>query len=434
MTVSVETTQGLGRRITITIPSDSIETAVKKELTEVAKKVRIDGFRKGKVPASIIIQRYGASVRQEILGKLMTDNFVAAIIQAKINPASTPHYLPIEYRQGEDFIYSVEFEVYPQVNLQGLDSIEVEKPLVKVTEADIDAMLDTLRNQQATWKNSESTAANGDRATIDFTGFINGAEFEGHKASNFVLYLGQNIMIPGFEVGIIGHKAGEIFTIDLKFPEDYHIDYLQGKDVKFEILLKKIETRTLPELTKDFIKLFGVKNGSVEELREAVRKNMDRELKGAIRHCVKTQVINGLLKANKIEVPAALIDREIDILRRQDQKRFHGKKKQVTKIKREIFEEPARQRVIASLLLGEVIRIHKLKADKARVSALIEEIASAYEEPQEVINLYRKNNEMMNDMYHIELEEQAVKAVLEKAKVTEKETSFQELMYQATMA
>jgi len=434
MTVSVETTQGLGRRITITVPADSIESAVKKELVEVAKKVRIDGFRKGKVPANIIAQRYGASVRQDVLGELMTRNFVDAIIKEKINPAGAPNYVPGEYKEGEDFTYAVEFEVYPEVELQGLDSIEVEKPLVEVTDADVDAMLDTLRKQQANWKESDAAATAEDRATIDFSGLVDGEEFEGGKASDFVLAMGQGRMIPGFEEGIVGHKAGETFTIDVKFPEDYHAENLKGKDAKFDIVLKKVETRELPELTEEFIKRFGVEDGSIEGLRAEVRKNMDRELKGAIRNRVKTQAIDGLVKANDIDVPAALIDSEIDVLRRQAAQRFGGNEKQALELPRELFEEQAKRRVVVGLLLGEVIRTHELKADEARVNALIEEMASAYEDPQEVIEFYSKNNELMNNMRNVALEEQAVEAVLEKAKVTEKATSFQELMNQTTAA
>ncbi|MDU2728840.1 trigger factor [Pantoea sp.] len=434
MTVSVETTQGLGRRITITVPADSIESAVKKELVEVAKKVRIDGFRKGKVPANIIAQRYGASVRQDVLGELMTRNFVDAIIKEKINPAGAPNYVPGEYKEGKDFTYAVEFEVYPEVELQGLDSIEVEKPLVEVTDADVDAMLDTLRKQQANWKESDAAATAEDRATIDFSGSVDGEEFEGGKASDFVLAMGQGRMIPGFEEGIVGHKAGETFTIDVKFPEDYHAENLKGKDAKFDIVLKKVETRELPELTEEFIKRFGVEDGSIEGLRAEVRKNMDRELKGAIRNRVKTQAIDGLVKANDIDVPAALIDSEIDVLRRQAAQRFGGNEKQALELPRELFEEQAKRRVVVGLLLGEVIRTHELKADEARVNALIEEMASAYEDPQEVIEFYSKNNELMNNMRNVALEEQAVEAVLEKAKVTEKATSFQELMNQTTAA
>ncbi|KGT88498.1 trigger factor [Enterobacter cancerogenus] len=434
MTVSVETTQGLGRRISITVAADSIESAVKKELVEVAKKVRIDGFRKGKVPANIISQRYGASVRQDVLGELMTRNFVDAIIKEKINPAGAPNYVPGEYKEGEDFTYAVEFEVYPEVELKGLDAIEVEKPVVEVTDADVDTMLETLQKQQATWKESDAAATAEDRATIDFSGSVDGEEFEGGKASDFVLAMGQGRMIAGFEEGVVGHKAGETFTIDVKFPDDYHAETLKGKDAKFEIVLKKVETRELPELTEEFIKRFGVEDGSVAGLRAEVRKNMDRELKGAIRNRVKSQAIDGLVEANDIDVPVALIDSEIDVLRRQAAQRFGGNEKQAFELPRELFEEQAKRRVVVGLLLGEVIRINELKADEDRVKALIEEMASAYEDPQEVIEFYSKNNELMNNMRNVALEEQAVEAVLAKAKVTDKATNFQELMNQTSAA
>ncbi|MEM6050571.1 trigger factor [Erwinia sp. P7711] len=434
MQASVETTQGLGRRVTITVDKDVIENAVKSELVNVSKKVRIDGFRKGKVPMTVVAQRYGASVRQDVLGDLMQRNFVDAIIKEKINPAGAPSYMPGEYKVGEDFTFTVEFEVYPEVELKGLDAIEVEKPVVEVTDADVDTMLDTLRKQQATWKETDRAAEAEDRITIDFNGSVDGEEFEGGKASDFVLAMGQGRMIPGFEEGVVGHKAGETFTIDVNFPDDYHAENLKGKAAKFEIVLKKVEERELPEFTEEFIKRFGVEDGSVAGLRTEVRKNMERELKGAVRNRVKTQAIDGLVSANDIEVPAALIDGEIDVLRRQAAQRFGGNEKQALELPRELFEEQAKRRVVVGLLLGEVIRTHELKADEDRVKELIEEMASAYEDPSEVVEFYSKNNELMNNMRNVALEEQAVEAVLEKAKVTEKATNFQELMNQAQPA
>ncbi|CNH79724.1 trigger factor [Yersinia aldovae] len=434
MQVSVETTQGLGRRVTITVAADSIEKAVKSELVKAAKNVRIDGFRKGHVPMNIVEQRYGSSVRQDVLGDLMQRNFVDAIIKEKINPAGAPNYVPGEYKEGEDFTYSVEFEVYPEVELKDLESIEVEKPVVEVNDADVDTMLETLRKQQATWKETDAVATAEDRATLDFTGSIDGEEFEGGKAADFVLAMGQGRMIPGFEEGVIGHKAGEEFTIDVNFPEDYHAENLKGKSAKFDIVLKKVEVRELPELTEEFIKRFGVADGSVAGLRAEVRKNMERELKGAVRNRVKTQVIDGLVSANEIDVPAALIEGEIDVLRRQAAQRFGGNEKQAAELPRELFEEQAKRRVVVGLLLGEVISQHELKADEDRVKALIEEMASAYEDPQEVIEFYSKNKELMNNMRNVALEEQAVETLLSKAKVTEKPTTFSELMNQTTTA
>ncbi|WP_193158721.1 trigger factor [Serratia marcescens] len=434
MQVSVETTQGLGRRLSITVPADTIKQAVKKELINAAKSVRIDGFRKGKVPMNIVEQRYGASVRQDVLGEAMQRSFVDAIIKEKINPAGAPNYVPGEYKEGEDFTFAVEFEVYPEVELKGLENIEVEKPVVEVNDEDVDAMLDTLRKQQATWKETDRAAEAEDRVTVDFTGSIDGEEFEGGKASDFVLAMGQGRMIPGFEEGLVGHKAGEEFSIDVNFPEDYHAENLKGKAAKFAIVLKKVEERELPELTEEFIKRFGVADGSVAGLRTEVRKNMERELKGAVRNRIKSQAIDGLVSANEIDVPAALIDGEIDVLRRQAAQRFGGNEKQALELPRELFEEQAKRRVVVGLLLGEVISTNDLKADEVRVKTLIEEMASAYEDPSEVIEFYSKNKELMNNMRNVALEEQAVEALLAKAKVTEKATTFSELMNQTQQA
>ncbi|HEJ7170279.1 trigger factor [Serratia marcescens] len=434
MQVSVETTQGLGRRLSITVPADTIKQAVKKELINAAKSVRIDGFRKGKVPMNIVEQRYGASVRQDVLGEAMQRSFVDAIIKEKINPAGAPNYVPGEYKEGEDFTFAVEFEVYPEVELKGLENIAVEKPVVEVNDEDVDAMLDTLRKQQATWKETDRAAEAEDRVTVDFTGSIDGEEFEGGKASDFVLAMGQGRMIPGFEEGLVGHKAGEEFSIDVSFPEDYHAENLKGKAAKFAIVLKKVEERELPELTEEFIKRFGVADGSVAGLRTEVRKNMERELKGAVRNRIKSQAIDGLVSANEIDVPAALIDGEIDVLRRQAAQRFGGNEKQALELPRELFEEQAKRRVVVGLLLGEVISTNDLKADEDRVKTLIEEMASAYEDPSEVIEFYSKNKELMNNMRNVALEEQAVEALLAKAKVTEKATTFSELMNQTQQA
>ena len=367
--------------VSITVPADTIKQAVKKELINAAKSVRIDGFRKGKVPMNIVEQRYGASVRQDVLGEAMQRSFVDAIIKEKINPAGAPNYVPGEYKEGEDFTFAVEFEVYPEVELKGLENIEVEN-------RDVDAMLDTLRKQQATWKETDRAAEAEDRVTVDFTGSIDGEEFEGGKASDFVLAMGQGRMIPGFEEGLVGHKAGEEFSIDVNFPEDYHAENLKGKAAKFAIVLKKVEERELPELTEEFIKRFGV--GSVAGLRTEVRKNMERELKGAVRNRIKSQAIDGLVSANEIDVPAALIDGEIDVLRRQAAQRFGGNEKQALELPRELFEEQAKRRVVVGLLLGEVISTNDLKADEDRVKTLIEEMASAYEDPSEVIEFYSK--------------------------------------------
>ncbi|MBS3857188.1 trigger factor [Proteus mirabilis] len=433
MQVSVETTQGLGRRVTITVPAADIQKAVDSELKKAAKTVRIDGFRKGHVPMSMVKQRYGMSILNDVLGDLMQRNFINAIIENKVNPVGAPDYKPEQYKEGEDFVYSVEFEVFPEIELKDLESIEVVKPIVTVKDEDVDNMLETLRKQQAEWKDKAGEIAAEDRVTVDFNGSIDGEEFEGGKAEDFVLAMGQGRMIPGFEEGLIGHKAGEEFTIDVTFPEDYHAENLKGKKAQFAINLKKVEERELPELTEEFIKRFGIADGSVDGLRAEVRKNMERELKNAIRTRVKSQVIDGLVKANEVDVPAAAVDSEIEVLQRQAAQRFGGDEKQALQLPRELFEEQAKRRVIVGLLLGEVINSNELKAEDERVKALIDEMASAYEDPSEVVEFYNKNEQLMNNIRNLALEEQAVEKILATAKVTEKETNFTELMNEVQM-
>ena len=433
MQVSVETTQGLGRRVTITVPAADIQKAVDSELKKAAKTVRIDGFRKGHVPMSMVKQRYGMSVLNDVLGDLMQRNFINAIIENKVNPVGAPDYKPEQYKEGEDFVYSVEFEVFPEIELKDLESIEVVKPIVTVKDEDVDNMLETLRKQQAEWKDKEGEVAAEDRVTVDFNGSIDGEEFEGGKAEDFVLAMGQGRMIPGFEEGLIGHKAGEEFTIDVTFPEDYHAENLKGKKAQFAINLKKVEERELPELTEEFIKRFGIADGSVDGLRAEVRKNMERELKNAIRTRVKSQVIDGLVKANEVDVPAAAVDSEIEVLQRQAAQRFGGDEKQALQLPRELFEEQAKRRVIVGLLLGEVINSNELKAEDERVKALIDEMASAYEDPSEVVEFYNKNEQLMNNIRNLALDEKAVEKILATAKVTEKETNFTELMNEVQM-
>lgn len=430
MQVSVETTQGLGRRLSITIKAEDIKKAVDKELINTAKKVRIDGFRKGKVPLKIVEQRYGASILQDALSDLMQRNFVDAIIQEKINPAGAPTYSPTQFKEGQDYTYTVEFEVYPDVKIKDLDKIEVEKPVAEVNDADIDTMIETLRKQQGTWKEVDQSAQEQNRVTLDFVGQVDGSEFEGGKADNFTLVLGQGRMIPGFEDVIVGHKAGDKFDINVTFPQDYHAENLKGKPAVFAATLNKVEELELPELNKDVIKRFGIADGTVESLRAEVRKNMLRELNATIRNKIKAQVIDGLVKNNEIDVPNALIEREIDVLRQQAVSRFGGNVKQAMELPKELFEAEAKRRVSVGLLFGEIIESNKLKADETRVKSLIDEIATAYEDPKEVIEYYHKDKKAMDNLRSVALEDQVVDLLLASAKVTDKNYSFSELMNQ----
>ncbi|MCK3654751.1 trigger factor [Pasteurellaceae bacterium Macca] len=429
MSFSIETLEGLQRRATITVPADKIEAGYKEQLKGYAKNARVDGFRKGKVPHAIVEQRFGLSARQDVLSEEMQRAFFDVVINEKINLAGRPTFTPNNYQPGQDFSFTATFEVFPEVELKGLENIEVEKPIVEITEADLDKMVDVLRKQQATWTESQEAVKADDRVTIDFNGSVDGEEFEGGKAADFVLLMGQGRMIPGFEDGIVGHKAGEQFDINVTFPEEYHAENLKGKAAKFAITLKKVENMVLPELTEEFVKKFGNAK-SVEELRAEIKKNMQRELKNAVTARVKNQVINGLLANNDVEVPSAAVAEEVDVLRQQAVQRFGGKPEMAAQLPAELFEADAKRRVQVGLLLSSVIASNELKVDEDRVKETIAELASAYEQPAEVVEYYAKNPRLTDNIRNVVLEEQAVEAVLAKAKVTEKASSFDEIMAQ----
>ncbi|TCJ98543.1 trigger factor [Volucribacter psittacicida] len=428
MQFSVETTQGLERRIEITVPAETVEQAVREELKKVAKNARVDGFRKGKVPPSIIEKRFGLSVRQDVLGDLMQKHFFDVIIKENINFVGRPTFNPEQIEAGKDFKFSATVEVYPEIALKGLENIKVEKDIVEIKETDIDNMIEVLRKQQATWKETEEAAKAEDRVTIDFAGTVDGEAFDGGKASDFVLLMGQGRMIPGFEEGIVGHKAGEQFDINVTFPEEYHAENLKGKAATFAITLKKVEVMELPEVTDEFVAKFGPNTKTVADLRNEISKNMQRELNNTLTSRVKNQVIDGLLAENQIDVPVAAVEQEIEALRAQAAQRFGGNSKQVAELPKELFEEQAKRRVQVGLLLSKVISSNELKVDEDRVAKMIQDIASAYEQPQEVVEYYNSNKELMNNIRNVVLEEQAIDAVLSKAQVTEKTASFDDVM------
>lgn len=430
MQVSVETTEGLERRLTITVPAETVDVEVKNRLRQIGKTQRINGFRPGKVPPTVLQKRYGKSVRQEVAGELMQRNFFEAIMAEKLNPAGRPEFIAKSNEEGKELEFEAVFEIYPEVEVKDIEKITVEAPKAEVTDADLDEMFVTLQNQHKTWKENKRKAKKGDKLTIDFLGRVDGEEFEGGKAEGFELELGTGRMIPGFEKALNGMKVGEEHTINVTFPEDYHAENLKGKDAEFDIKVIKTEGPVLPEVDEEFAKLFGIEEGGIDALREEVSKNMSRELNQAVKAKVKDQVIEALLEANEVDMPKALISQEVDVLRQQALQRFGGQidPKNMPNLPAEMFEEQAKRRVKVGLLLGEVIKVNEIKVDDAKVQELIATAASAYEDPQEVINYYNGNQEMLQQMQNVALEEQAVEFVLDKAKVTEKETSFQEIM------
>lgn len=398
MQVSVETTQGLERRLTISVPAESVDVEVKNRLRHIGKTQKINGFRPGKVPPSVLQKRYGQSVRQEVAGELMQRNFVDAIVAEKMNPAGRPNFVAKSNEEGKSLEFEATFEVYPEVELKDLASINVEKPAVEVTDSDLDEMFVTLQNQHKTWKENKRKSKKGDKLTIDFTGRIGGEIFEGGKAEAFELELGASRIIPGFETDIIGMKVGEEKTIKVTFPDDYHAENLKGKEAEFEIVVNKTEGPVVPTIDEEFAKLFGVESGGVEALREEVRKNMTRELTQAVKAKVKEQVIDGLLEAHEVEIPASLVAQEVDVLRQQAMQRFAGQMdpKNMPELPADMFEEQAKKRVKTGLLLGEVIKVNELKVDENKVNELIASAASAYEIQKKLLNTTLQIKNLIN--------------------------------------
>jgi trigger factor len=430
MQVSVETTQGLERRLTISVPAETVDVEVKNRLRQVSKTQRIDGFRPGKVPASVIQKRFGKSVRQEVAGEIMQRNFVDAIIAEKINPAGRPSFVAKSNEDGKPLEFEATFEIYPEVELKDLEKIAVERPDVEVNDADLDEMFVTLQKQHQTWKENKRITKKGDKLTLDFNGRVDGEEFEGGKAEGFELELGAGRMIPGFEKEVTGMKVGEEKTIKVTFPADYHAENLKGKEAEFDIVVHKTEGPVLPEVNDEFAKLFGIEEGGVEALRTEVSKNMTRELTQAVKAKVKEQVIEGLLAGHEVGLPSALVAQEVDVLRQQAMQRFQGQMdpKNLPELPSEMFTEQAERRVKIGLLLGEVIKVNELKVDDAKVDELIATAASAYEDPKEVIEYYANNKELMQQMQNVALEEQAVEFLVEKAEVSSKKASFKDIM------
>jgi len=319
--------------------------------------------------------------------------------------------------------------VYPEITVAGFDSISVEQKTAAVTDADLDKMLDTLRKQNAQWEESAEAAADGDQVVIDFEGFIDGVAFEGGAAKGYSLTLGSNSMIPGFEEGLAGAKAGEEKTLDLAFPADYHKDDLKGKAAQFKVTVNAVKKAQLPELNEEFFKSFGVEAADLDAFKVEIRKNMERELARALRNTTKQQVVDGLIAANSIDVPSALVDQEIDRLRRQAVEQFGGAQyMDPSRLPAELFKDQAQKRVLIGLLMNAIIEANDLKPAEDKVNALIEEVAETYQDPQEVRDFYASNPQQKSQVEALALEEQVVEKVLAAAKVSQVESTYEEVI------
>ena len=436
MQVSVESNSDIKRTLTILVPQEEVDAVTTKRYDEVKRTARIDGFRPGKIPMSVIKQKFGASIKAEALSELTQSFFYKAIMEEKLNPASQPVITPND-NATEGFEFSATFEVYPEITLNSFDNLELKKPVAVISDDDIDGMVEKLRTQKIVWKEVKRKAKDGDRVTINFTGMVNDEAISEEPIKDFPVVLGSKSMIPGFEKELKGVKKTEELAFELAFPDDYQEKKLAGQLGQFKVSVNLVEGSKLPEVDEAFIKEFGVDSGDMADFREDLSKNMTGEADKALLSKRKEIVMDALVENNDVSVPEALVDNEINQMMASMKERAEQGQQSplpMPELPREMFEAQAKKRVKLGLLLSEVIKVNDIKADDEKVQQRIEEFAQQYGDPEEVINWYKSNPQERSKIESVVLEDQLVDWMLEKSKVTEEALSFDELMNSAQAA
>ena len=433
MSVQVETLEKLERRITLTLPTDTIKSEVESRLKRLARTVKADGFRPGKVPMSVVAQRYGYSVHYEVMNDKVGEKFNEAVNEAKLRVAGAPRITEKDGAPEGQVAFDATFEVYPDVKIGDLAAAEVERVSTEVTDAAIDKTLDILRKQRRTFQQRAAAegAAEGDRVTIDFEGKIDGVPFEGGKAEGFQFIIGEGQMLEQFDQAVRGMKAGESKTFPLQFPADYHGKDVAGKEADFLVTLKKVEAQHLPEINEALAKSLGIKDGTVEALRADIKKNLEREVKFRVLARNKSSVMEALIKVAELDVPKALVAGEVERMTeaaRADLKKRGVKDAENAPIPAEIFEPQAERRVRLGLVVGELVRANNLQAKPEQLQAHIEEMAQSYERPAEVVRWYLGDRSRMAEVEAVVIENNVAEFVMGKAKVADKVVPFDELM------
>jgi trigger factor len=427
MQVSVESGEGLERRLTVELPAEQIDAEVTKRLKKIGRTAKLDGFRPGKVPMNLLRRNYGGQVLQEVYGQMIESSYQAAIQQEKLQPAGMPKIEPSDATEEGHFRYVATVEVMPEITLNQLQG-EIKRPVADITEQDVEDMILKLRKQRVTWSPVDRAAAEGDQVKISFKGTIDGEEFEGGSAENVDLVLGSGRMIEGFESALVGQSQGEKRSIDLKFPEKYQVEELADKPVTFEVEIMSVSEEVLPEVNDEFAKEFGAAEG-VDELMADVRENMQRELTQRIEARIKNQIMDLVFEQNKTDIPSAMVDQEIDALRKQARQQL-GQGAGSFELPREMFEDQAKKRVTLGLVIGEIVKQNDIQVDNDRVKQKIEEFAASYEKPDEVVNYYYNDEQQLASVRNIVLEDQVVDWVLGQIAVSDEQATFAELTQQ----
>jgi trigger factor len=435
MAVTVETLEKLERKITLTLPTSVIQNEVNTRLKRLARQVKVDGFRPGKVPMNIVAQRYGYSVHYEVMNDKVGEAFSVAANEAKLRVAGQPRISEKEPVSETEMAFDAIFEVYPEVVIKDMSQVEVETLKTEVTDVAIDKTIDILRKQKRTFaqRSAESAAVAGDRVTVDFIGKIDGEPFDGGRAEDFQFLVGEGQMLKEFEEAVVGMKLGESKTFPLAFPEDYQGREVAGKTADFMVTLKKLEACHLPEVTDELAKTLGVANPTVEGLRADIKQNLEREVKFRLLGRNKQAALDALVAHAELELPNAIVQAELDRMAqsaREDLKQRGIKDADKAPIPEEVFRPQAERRVRMGLVVGEVVRLHNLHATPEQIKAHVEELAASYEKPAEVTRWYYSDNRRMAEVEAIVIENNVTNYVLSLVKTKDKEVSFDDLMSQ----
>jgi trigger factor len=427
MQISVEATGKLERRMHVAVPAARVSQEIETRLKNLSRTARLNGFRPGKAPISVIKQQFGAQVEREVFGQLVQSSFSEAVEQQRLSLVGAPRIEPESIGAGRDLKYVATFEVLPEVNLAPIESIEIERTTAEVSAADIDSMVEKLRRQRVEYAAVARAARESDRVTVDFDGSVDGAPFPGGKGDNVAIVLGEGRMLPEFEQGLVAVSAGDQKELALTFPQNYPAAEIAGKSATFKVLVKRVEESSLPALNEEFFKFFGVEEGGVEKFRENVAESLRRELQAALRNKHKQVVMDALYQANPVDLPNALVQSQIEEMQ-VDVMRRTGAKDASQAPRRDLFEEPARRRAALGLVLGEIMQREKITLDRARLNERLAQATAGHPDPAALRAAYEKHPQALRQIEGLALEDQVVDWVMARAKVREVASTFQDVM------
>ena len=427
MQVTVETTQGLERRMRVEIPEERVKGEIDRRLRDLARNARIPGFRPGKAPVKVVARHFGRQVRDEVVGGIVQESLIDALGQEQLRPVAPPRIAPLETVAGVS--YTATFDVLPEISLPQFESIEIAQPVAAVAEEDIDRMLETMRVRRRTWKTVERAATSSDRVVVDLDGTVDGERLDEAGATELPVELGEKRMVDGFEDALLGVRSGEARTLNLAFPEDYP-EQLAGKPVTFDVKVHRVEEPEIPDIDDAFAESFGVANGGVAVLRDEVRANMERELAERLRMTSKQRVMEALLAGTEVELPESMVRDGVAraMQGRREELARSGIDPQHVELEPDTFEEPIRRRLSLDLLVAEIVKEYRIELDHARVRARIETIASTYQDPARIIEWYYSERERLSGIESLVFEDQVVDWILERAQITHEPASFDRIL------